>query len=492
MRVLLVDDNTDSLQSLAVVLEDLGHDPVPVRDAETALKTVKQERFPLIISDIRMPGMDGMELLTRLRASRHAIASDIVLITGHGDRDTAVAALRNGAYDYLSKPINARELAAVVERSAEHQALLSENQTWRSEFHGRVEDVAHTLRQQLSLNGDGVAPTPGGNRIVAEAPAMVALLRECLVYHEDPDVPVLLEGETGVGKELIARLIHHGPENVEKPFIAINCAAIPPELFEAELLGHDPGAYTGSARQGAPGKLELAGAGTLFLDEIAEMPQALQPKLLRVLESRSYYRVGGSKPREFKARVICAANRSIAGLVQAGLFRRDLYHRLKVGHLVIPPLRERPQDIEQLAMHFLMRQAARKKKRFRDIHPTTRELLLSHPWPGNVRELENVIERAVLTSDAETLLPGHIYFLFQGDEFSRHATESPALQEAPPSAVPGGLDLERLELPETALDLDALNQTIIQKALEKFEGNKTRAAAYLGMSRYALHRRLQK
>ncbi|TVM17132.1 sigma-54-dependent Fis family transcriptional regulator [Oceanidesulfovibrio indonesiensis] len=490
MRVLIVDDNQDSLKSLELVLTDLGHEPVALTSAEDALKAVDAEYFPLIVSDIRMPGMDGLELLSRLRSQQNSITSDVVLITGHGDRDTAIEALRKGAYDYLSKPLSAQELAAVVERCTEHQALLLENQSWRTQFHSRLEEATQSLRQHLTLAQERLRDTTGISEVVAESPAMVKLLRECLIYHEDPEVPVLLEGETGTGKEVLARLIHYGNKGNSAPFVAINCSAIPTELFESELFGHDPGAYTGSSRQGAKGKLELAGKGTVFLDEIAEMPQSLQPKLLRVLEERSYYRLGGSKELPFRARVICAANRRLGELVDAGKFRRDLYHRLKVGHMVIPPLRERPQDIDLLAMHFLQRQAARKKKRFREIHSTTREILLSYGWPGNVRELENAIERAVLTSDGETLLPGHIYFLFSEDQNRRKV-----IFEGSEHFAEGAVclnDPDKFILPDDGLNLEELNQTLINKALDKFGGNKSRAAKYLGLSRYALHRRVQK
>ncbi|MFW5735306.1 MAG: sigma-54-dependent transcriptional regulator, partial [Oceanidesulfovibrio sp.] len=279
MRVLIVDDNQDSLKSLELVLTDLGHEPVALTNAEDALKAVAEEYFPLIVTDIRMPGMDGLELLSRLRSQQNSITSDVVLITGHGDRDTAIEALRKGAYDYLSKPLSAQELAAVVERCTEHQALLLENQSWRTQFHSRLAEATQSLRQHLSLAQDRLRDTTGISEVVAESPAMVKLLRECLIYHEDPEVPVLLEGETGTGKEVLARLIHYGNQGNDDPFVAINCSAIPTELFESELFGHEPGAYTGSSRQGAKGKLELAGTGTIFLDEIAEMPQSLQPKL---------------------------------------------------------------------------------------------------------------------------------------------------------------------------------------------------------------------
>lgn len=485
MRILLVDDNKDSLKSLTVVLTDLGHEPTPFLSAFEAYERACAEYFPLIIADIRMPGMDGLELLAKIKADELGRHSDVVLITGHGDMETAVDALRKGAYDYLNKPINARELAAVVERSAEHQSLLMENQEFKTRFKHQVEQATVELRKDLDRMRSALREIAGVGRIVAESRAMRQLLEEASIYHQNPGVPVLLEGETGVGKEVVAKRIHYGDGRVDTPFVAINCAAIPSELFESELFGHEAGAYTGSTRKGQPGKVELAGNGTLFLDEVAELPEKLQPKLLRVLEDKTFYRVGGVKKRRLEARVICAANRTLRDMVLSGKFRRDLYHRLKVGHLVIPPLRMRKEEIEPLAMLFLEREAERKKKRFVRIHPTALRVLMRYDWPGNVRELENVIERAVLTSDHDELLPEHFAFFHEDAEIWGDAS-------VPPSSSMNLIDLEALQLPDTGLDLEALNSRIIVQAMSKFGGNKTKVALYLGMSRFALYRRLKR
>lgn len=490
MRILLVDDNEHSLQSLAVVLTDLGHEPVPQKDAVRALDLVQREFFPLVITDIRMPGMDGLELLSRIKASPYSKNSDVVLITGHGDMETAVDALRKGAYDYLNKPINARELSAVVERSAEHQTLLFENREYQMEFNKKVQEATVSLQQDLARVRRQLLMAAGIDGLVAESPAMRQLLDEAELYHGDPTVPVLIEGETGTGKEVLARLIHFGRNGSDTPFVPLNCAAIPDQLFESDLFGHDPGAYTGSTRKGQPGKLEMAGKGSVFLDEIAEMPLMLQPKLLRVFEDRTFYRVGGVKRRNFEARVICAANRDLHGLVDQGLFRRDLYHRLKVGHLYIPPLRERKEDIVPLAEKFLEREAKRKRKQFKGLHPDTVELLCAHAWPGNVRELENIIERAVLSADGDLLTPDQVHFLTEKHPVPAGKLPLPA--SCPDIRSFGALHPDSLQLPDTSLNLEAFNEAIICKVLEKFSGNKSQAARYLGLSRYALHRRLQK
>ena len=487
MRIMVVDDNDQSLQSLCLVLSDLGHSPQAFSDPREALEAATNDFYPLIITDIRMPGLDGLELLTRLKENALASSSDIVLITGHGDMQTAIDALRRGAYDYLNKPINARELAVVVDRCAEHQALRLENLELKTRMSEKVEEATRDMAKSLEEAKDRLRAVTGIGEIVADSPQMRKLMQETLIIHDNPSVPVLIEGETGTGKEVVARLVHHGEGVSTEPFVAINCAAIPGELFESELFGHEPGAFTGSRSGGAPGKLEAAGNGTIFLDEVAEMPLSLQPKLLRVLEERIFYRLGGVKKRAFSARIICAANRDLADMVEKGLFRRDLYHRLRVGHLQIAPLRERGDDIINLAEMVLHREAERKKKRFRSISPEALRLLLNHSWPGNVRELENTLERAILMHDGETLLAEHLYFLPETAEAPPH---QPDTATAACGWLPFG-DSGWILLPDTAFTMDELTDTIIAQALKLHNGNKSKAAAYLGVSRYALHRRLQ-
>ena len=503
MRILVVDDNTNSLQSICLVLRDMGHEPIGADDPSIALDLALESYFPLIITDIRMPGMNGLDLLSRLKES--GLESDVVLVTGHGDMTTAVEALRKGAYDYLNKPINARELAAVVDRSAERQALIMENRELKEDLSAQVSLAAESIRQDLEKARQVLREVEGIGLVVAESPVMQDLMREALILHKEPSVPVLIEGETGTGKEVMARFIHYGEGVSDSPFLAINCAAIPHELFENELFGHEAGSFTGSRAEGASGKLEQAGKGTLFLDEVAEMPLSLQPKLLRVLQERSFYRVGGIKKRQFEARIVCAGNKNMADMVEQGTFRRDLYHRLRVGHLYIPPLRERPEDVRALADHFLAREAKRKKKSFTALAPATLAAMQRHTWPGNVRELENAIERAVLMHDGELLLPAYIAFLFQNNQSAASAS---AAKEAAASRMPDpsarasatGTEASRLDLsnpdnillPNEPLNLELLIDSLTAAALKRFNGNKSKTAEYLGISRFALHRRLNK
>lgn len=488
MRIIVVDDNMNSLQSMCLVLSDLGHEPVGIQDPIVALEMSQKESFPLIISDIRMPGMDGLTLLTELKSHPVSKDSDVVMVTGHGDMNTVLEALRKGAYDYLSKPINARELSAVVTRSAERQTLLRENKNLKENLEENVTRIAGDIKMDLENAKERLRELEGIGKIVAESSTMQELLRDALILHSDPTVSVLIEGETGTGKEIFARYIHFGDEGSSSPYLAINCSAIPHELFESELFGHESGSFTGSRAEGAIGKLEQAGTGTLFLDEVAEMPLSLQPKLLRVLEERTFYRVGGTKKREFNARVVCAGNRNMRAMVESGAFRRDLYHRLRVGHIVIPPLRERKDDIVALAEYFLRRESARKKKHFCGIDATTMSILQAFPWPGNVRELENTIERAVLMHDGEVLLPSHINFLAK--ESIHNSPDSSCMVNA--SQVPvASVNPKSISLPDTSFSLVDYEKAILQAALNKFNGNKSKAAEFLGISRFALHRRLQ-
>ncbi|SHN66343.1 sigma-54-dependent transcriptional regulator [Desulfovibrio litoralis] len=485
MKILIVDDNEASLTSLKLVLSDLGHTIVAMDKPVEALAHATSEFYPLIITDIRMPEMDGLELLTALKEHPVSKDSDIVLMTGYADTETAIEALRRGAYNYLHKPINLQELMVVTEKVAEHQTLRFENKDLKQNMEQRVSEATASLRQEYAKIKSRLQAVEGIGDIIVASQAMKDIYDQTQVFHQNPSVPVLIEGETGTGKEIIARLIHYGQNGSTKPFIALNCSAMPHELFESELFGYETGAFTGSRVGGMVGKLELAEDGTLFLDEIAEMPLSLQPKLLRVLQERSFYRLGGVKKREFKARVICAGNRDMAKLVEKGTFRRDLYHRLRVGHIVLPSLKERPEDLFVLTNFFLERENKRKRKNFKGISQNARELISSYPWQGNIRELENAIERAVLLNDASLLEAEHLDFLenTQSEKQNKKQIDSNNDQI---------LLNNKLELPETSFNLEAHINEIIQAALDKFEGNKSKAAAYLGISRYALMRKLQK
>ncbi|MHC4883799.1 MAG: sigma-54-dependent transcriptional regulator [Planctomycetota bacterium] len=481
MKILIIDDAEDSRESLKELVLFMGHDAHYAVTGEEGLERCRNEFFPLIITDVRMPGMSGIELLTRLKQHTSSRDSDVVIITGHGDKDTAVAALRQGAYDYLDKPINAKEMAALIDRCCERRSLLEENRTLTESFQQEVATATQEIQQDLQETRQRLLELECGSPVIAASPVMQQILKEVAIYHRDSTLPVLIHGETGTGKEVIARLIHYGglqDHQVGQPFIDINCAAISGELFESELFGYASGAFTGGRKEGAKGKLELAGEGTLFLDEIGEMPLHLQPKLLRVLQEKTYYSVGGSRKKTCKARIVAATNQNLESMIEAGTFRRDLYHRINVAEIYIPPLRERPEDISALSELFLHQASTQRRKTFQTLSEEALDLLQTHRWEGNVRELNNAIERAVLIYDDETLRPEHLTFVRGGDTTASVATPSSSLWEA--------------RLPDETLDLESFNLHLIQQALKKFDGHKGRAAAYLNLSRDALRRRLNR
>jgi transcriptional regulator with PAS, ATPase and Fis domain len=331
-----------------------------------------------------------------------------------------------------------------------------------------------------SENTGVVAPqtvsVPGCGSVGVFSEAMRAVVELAYRLHEDRTMPALIEGETGTGKEVVARLIHHGRGESDAPFICINCPAIAPTLFESELFGYEAGSFTGAKKSGAVGKLELAQGGTLFLDEIGDLPLDMQPKLLRVLQERERYRVGGGQRVALDVRIIAATNAELQKAVDAGRFRRDLFYRLNPGHVRIPPLRERPAEIIHLAQLILARLAEEKRRAFRYITPEARAHLESYLWPGNVRELENAIERVTLLYNEESVRAEHLNFLAKGP------SEPLSVDMAP-------LSPDNFVLPEDGLDIDALNEAILRRVLAKFKGNKSEAARYLKLTRGSFRRR---
>lgn len=328
----------------------------------------------------------------------------------------------------------------------------------------------------------GPSAMAGGDAIVVCSQTMKQVLAQADKLRREPDVPVLIVGETGTGKELLARYIHSGwGGSSTSPFVAVNCAAISPTLFEAELFGYEPGAFTGGLPKGQRGKFDLAGGGTLFLDEIAEIPVNLQAKLLRVLQEREFYRVGGVNRIKTTARVVCATNADIPKKIEEGAFRPDLYYRLSVAEIHIPPLREREEEIIPLAEHFLLAFSRQKGKSFRRISDAAADILLSYDWPGNVRELKNLIEWAVLMHDGEELKPCHIQ-----PKLRRQAPRPPSRESAPQA-----IDWREFRLPEGKLPLKEYVDNIVLKALEMHGGNVAKTAEYLGISRRSFYGRFR-
>ena len=368
-RVLIVDDDATTLASIARTFRLAGHDAVVCDNAARAIALLQQERFDIVFSDVVMPGKDGLAMLAELREL--GVATPIIMISGQATVDMAVRATRLGALDFLEKPISADKLVLTVENALRLFRLEEENRQLRRRV-GRHDVVwASDAMQRVMAQVDRVAPTES---------------RVCIL------------GETGTGKELVARAVHERSARHDRPFVTVNCAAVPSELIESELFGHEKGAFTGAATRHL-GKFEQAHGGTLFLDEVGDMPAAMQAKLLRLLQEGELERVGGERPVVVNTRVIVATHRDLDRLVQKDLFREDLYHRIFVFPIVMPPLRERPEDISVLAEHFARMVAEQNGWKPRGFEPAAIDELVRYAWPGNVRELRNIVERLLLLTD---------------------------------------------------------------------------------------------
>jgi DNA-binding NtrC family response regulator len=376
-RVLIVEDDEVFLRPLRRALELGGFEVLTSGSGEDALDLGKREDVDLVLTDQRLPGMDGVELVRRLKADHPEVA--VVVMTAYGTIGAAVEATRLGAEDYLVKPFEPAEILLVLRRALEFQ------------------DLKVQSRRSLRRNEERFTL---GN-LIARSPRMLETL-ELLKQVAPLDTTVLVHGETGVGKELLARSLHFSGPRRDRPFVAVNCAAIPEELFESELFGHRRGAFTGAAET-RRGHFQLANGGTLLLDEIGELPLGLQTKLLRAIEEKKIIPIGAERPVDIDVRFIATTNRDLREAVESGAFRRDLFYRLSVLPIRVPPLRERPEDVLPLAEHFLAESARRCKKTVRDFSPAARDALVRYPWPGNVRELENVVERAVIVARDEVV-----------------------------------------------------------------------------------------
>jgi DNA-binding NtrC family response regulator len=381
-RILIVEDKENLRTVLRRTLEAEGFGVDEAPDGRIALEKIRRDHFAVVLSDLRLPRADGHAVL------KAAVAADpempVILMTAYGTIRDAVSAMREGAYDYLEKPVDSDHLLALVRRALEHRTLLHENRLLKERFSSELECP--------EILGDSPALRRALDQVRRVAPT---------------DATVLLLGESGTGKELFARAVHHLSGRKTQSFFAINCAAIPESLLESELFGYEKGAFTGAAAT-KRGKFEIADRGTLFLDEIGDLSPALQGKVLRVLERKQFERVGGTETRSVDIRLVAATNKDLKGLAAAGGFRQDLYFRLSVFPVEVPPLRERREDIPILARHFVVRFAAEQKKRPPALPPETVEALVRHAWPGNVRELENAIERALILGDGDRLLPEHL------------------------------------------------------------------------------------
>jgi len=380
--ILVIDDKESMRTMLSSALSDEGYNVDAVDDGKKGLDLARAKNFDLAITDLKMPDVDGLEVLNGLKNIDADLS--VIIMTAYGTVETAVAAMKNGAYDFITKPFDPDHLAVIIERALENRRLIAENSLLR-------EELAHNL---------GFSEIIGQNDKMKEVSRLIQKVA-------GSDTSVLLQGESGTGKELFARAIHNLSPRRDKPYVAINCAAIPRELLENELFGSEKGAYTSSVAR-KMGKFEIADGGTLFLDEIGDMDIALQAKLLRVLQQKSFERLGGNKTVAVDVRVIAATNMDLNEMIKKKMFREDLYYRLSVFPITIPPLRERADDIKPLAEYFISKYCREMKKPAKSMSKEALSLMSKYHWPGNVRELENTIERSIILAEGKKITPEHL------------------------------------------------------------------------------------
>ena len=478
MKILLIDDDPLGREAISKFLTyQLGHDVIETDDGLTAIKLYNSDIYPLVISDIQLPGLNGIEITKYINKHKNGKLTDIVLITGFGSMDIVIQALKAGAYDYMQKPVDIEELETIIKRVEEHITLLKENFDYKNNFDNLLNDATSELQENCTRIRKEYGKLVGIGDISVFSESLKNILIMTGKLHEDRTIPVLIEGETGTGKEIVSRMIHYGNGAVTTPFIPINCSAIPHSLFETELFGYEEGAFTDAKKKGTKGKFELADGGTIFLDEIGDLPLEMQPKLLRVLEEHSVYRVGGIKNIKLDVRIICATNSGLLNKVKDGKFREDLYYRLNVAQIHIPPLRDQKNSIGNLAQFFIKKFAEEKNRKFRSISNEAMEILRSHDWKGNIRELKNVIERVLFNFNEEELKKEHLDFLVSGKVIN--------------SATRPYINMDDIKLPEHSFDINKFEKELVGKVIKKFNGNKTKAAEYLNLTRSSLRSRLQ-
>lgn len=449
-KILVVDDDAGSRGVISSFLELANYEVSEARDGKAALQMLESSPFDMIMTDLKMPGMDGVSLLKAIREMQSDMVG--IVVTGFASVETAVMAMKAGAFDYITKPINRDELLIIVKKGLEFKRLRKENLSLRKE-----------LKKKYSFEG-----------IVGDSDAMQKVY-SLIEKVADSDSTVLVLGESGTGKELVARTIHYNSSRSDKPLVPINCGAIPESLLESELFGHEKGAFTG-AYSARAGRFELANNGTIFLDEIGDMSPSLQVKLLRVLQERQFERVGGTKTIKIDVRVITATNQDLEKAVVEKKFREDLYYRINVIPITIPPLRERVGDVPLLVNHFLDVFSRKKGKRIEGISDEAMSLLLAYQWPGNVRELENLVERMIILKR-----DGVINISDLPDKFA--------------SVREKGV-LNTVVIPEQGICLETLvnefENKLIMQALEKADGVKSKAAQLLQMNRTTLVEKMKK
>src|SRR5579885_1186078 len=464
-KILVVDDERLVRWSLRQKCEEWGYQVVEAPSGEPGLRLAQTESPDLVLLDVRMPDMNGIQVLEQIKKAPDA--PPVIMITADPQLDDVKNALKLGAYDFIGKPLDFEELRVTIQNALEATRLRTEVQSLRGEVR------RHT----------------GYHEVVAVSPKTTELMSFVQKVAASEATTILIQGESGTGKDLIAKTIHYESSRQNGPFVAINCSAIPETLMEAELFGHERGAFT-DAKQMKKGLFETANGGTLFLDEIGELSPLLQAKLLRVLEDQVIRRVGGVRDMQVDVRVIAASNRDLEKAAREETFRQDLYYRLAIIAIFIPPLRERKEDILPLVDSFIDRYNRKFKKSIRGISDDTRKLLLSHTWPGNVRELKNAIERAMILEDGQLLSPTYLPFSV-AETGGRTVFERAAAPEAG-AALPNGRLLPRLYIPDGGTSLEEVERAMVELAMRQASGNQTQAARLLDISRDALRYKLKK
>lgn len=450
IKILVIDDDSSSREALTMLLQSAGYTVFSAANGEDALNIIAREEFQIIVSDLFLPDKSGFDVLQSVRKVKSA--TEVIVVTGHASAQTAVKAMKEGAFDYITKPIDFDELKIVIAKALEKQQLLSENVYLRKQLQGRFEF----------------------SNIIGNSPAM-KLVFERMRRIVKTDSTVLITGESGTGKELVARALHYNSNRKEKPFIAVNCSAIPETLLESELFGHVKGAFTGAVSD-KPGKFEAANHGTIFLDEIGTMPLHLQSKLLRVLQEQEIERVGSNKMVKLHVRIVSATNNDLESKIKLGEFREDLFYRLNVIPLHLPPLRERQHDIMPLVEYFLTKYCQLMSRTLMTVSKQALGVMEQYTWPGNVRELENLIERMVALSDGIVI----------------------TCEDLPVGIIRGKQDKAgvSIDLTEAGVDLAAtlseIEQSLIVQALKMSGGVKARASALLGINRTTMVEKIKR
>jgi len=448
--ILVVDDELSMREMLQIALEKEGYKVLLAQNGAAALRTIEEKKYDLLLCDMKMPGVGGMEVLKKSKELYPNIP--VIIITAYSSSESAREAMKIGAYDYLQKPFDLEDMKLIIQNALERGQLIAEN---------------IQLKEYL-------ARTYGMENIVGESPSMLRVYE--LIHKTAPGkANVLITGESGTGKELVARAIHFNGPRKNRPFITVNCGAIPENLIESELFGHKKGSFTGAIANKL-GLVEAASGGTLFLDEISDLDKNLQVKLLRAIQDKIITPVGGTEEVEVDVRIISASNRNLEDELKEGRFREDLFWRLNVIHIVIPPLRDRKSDIPKLALHFLSKYVAEQGKQINAISPGAMALLEEYDYPGNVRELENIIERAVAFETGTVITPQSLPVKLR--------EKRPPLELAPVNLPPEGLNLEKM--------LEDIERNLLEKAIEAAGGVKTKAAELLGLSFRSFRYRLDK